>query len=567
MAFSKSLPSEQIPLGCELCEVGNKIGWKCTDCNLFMCNRCKDTVHLRIAQDHKVVNIKEISQHGGSWTSFVFSNLKCEDHSNQPCSLYCKTCSTVICLKCVVKAHNGHTFVDEDELNDKKDVLQEGQRQIRKKLSKLNTNKWKMMAPEETENPKLAEVKQNILDHKKKLIKAVECYADNLVQDAYQHYGDLKQEEETRTDKDIENLHGKNEALQTIITSRDFKKFLFDFDNLYSSLNEDLFQDNMTVSSFPNFVPAEFTVFNFGSLEGKKRFRENHSQIKFKVTNQWTTDLRNIHYITRCLDGSLWIADNKNEVLQHVKLENDNVKVLSSFSMQIFGLVDISNNIFVSTRTSILKSVNERTKQIKDSAFNVYPMTSRDVHITRDRKVIISAISSGSDTRRSTSSLIVIDQAGKLINKHERDRNNKRLFTLPYKVTSTRNGNICVVDRIYSDGQARVVVIGQEGKIKGVYTGHQYINTEDKPFKPQGILATPADNILVTDWDNHGIHILTRDGEFILFYSLKDIGIQYPFSLAMSTSGKIFIGCTEFFPLPFLKYFRGKLYEVEYSLI
>lgn len=233
--------------------------------------------------------------------------------------------------------------------------------------------------------------------------------------------------------------------------------------------------------------------------------------------------------------------------------------------MKIFGLVDISNNIFVSTGANILRLINERTKQITDSAFNVAPMISRDVHITRDREVIISAISRFSATRRSSSSLIVMDQAGKLINKHEKNRNNKPLFALPYQVISTRNGNIFVVDRINSTGQGRVVVIGQEGKIKRIYTGHQYVNTEDKPFKPQGILATPADNILVTDWDNHGIHILTQDGEFILFYSLKDIGIQYPYSLAMSTSGTLFIGCTGYFPL--LKMFRGKLYEVEYSLI
>ncbi|XP_071136935.1 tripartite motif-containing protein 42-like [Mytilus edulis] len=114
MAFSKSLTKGQIPVGCQLCEGGQKIEWKCTDCSLLICDRCKVGVHLRIAKDHRIVNIREIGEVEDSWDSFVFSELKCKDHHNQPCSLYCRTCNKVICLKCIAKSHNGHTFVDEE---------------------------------------------------------------------------------------------------------------------------------------------------------------------------------------------------------------------------------------------------------------------------------------------------------------------------------------------------------------------------------------------------------------------------------------------------------------------
>ncbi|VDI51645.1 P2X purinoceptor 4 [Mytilus galloprovincialis] len=557
MAYSEALPKEQIPLGCQLCESEKKIEWKCNDCNLFMCDQCKDGVHFRIAKDHKLLNIKEIGEHEDSWNSFAFSKLNCQDHPNQPCSLYCKTCSNVICLKCIVKVHNGHDFVDEEEFCDKKEVLQEGQKKVQSNLSKLSCRKGKMMAPEEAENPKLLQIKQNIMDHKKNLCKIMEIYADNLVHDANQQFGTLKQEEGTKIDKEIQNMHAKNEALESIIKSRDFMKFLSDFDKLYVSLNENMLQDTSNISSLPNFVPAEFTVLNFGTLEG------NLSHAKFKVTNQWTTELRNIHSIVRCLDSSLWIADNVNGLLQHVKLETDNVNLLSSFNSKVFGLVDISSCILLSTEETRLKKIDRGSSDIGDSVYSIAPLIARDVHVTKDEKVVITARSPGKAFSAKGRSVVLVNQPGKRFVKFdlfEYERYPKPLFTLPVRVASTSNGNICVVDTLEKDLRGRVVVIGQAGKVKGIYSGHDDVNSKDKPFKPQDILATPSDNILVTDWENHLIHILNHDGEFISYYNLKDIGIYYPHSLALSTSGHLYIGCTGSF-IPFLKTFRGKLYK------
>ncbi|VDI30014.1 Hypothetical predicted protein [Mytilus galloprovincialis] len=278
MAFSKSIKKGQIPLGCQLCEGGNKIEWKCTDFNLLMCSRCKDGVHLRIVKDHRILNINEIGEHEDTLDSFVFSNLKCQDHPDQPCSLYCKTCSKVICLKCIIKVHNGHTFVDEEELNDRKGKL------------------------------------KVILDQKTKLHQAVDQYADKLAEDVDQHFGTSEHEENFKIDKVIQNMQIKSKALESIITSRDFTKFFRDFDKLNISLNEEMPQETTTISFIPNFVPGEFTMLYFGKLELSKGFRDDHSNVAFKVTNEWTIELENVHIIGRCPDGTLWMTDNINKL-------------------------------------------------------------------------------------------------------------------------------------------------------------------------------------------------------------------------------------------------------------
>lgn len=249
-----------------------------------MCDRCKDKVHLRIAKDHKIVNISEIGDVEDSWDSFVFSELKCKDHSNQPCRLYCGTCSKVICLKCVTRVHNGHTFVDEEKLDDKKKVLKEGQKKVEQKTSKLCTERMKTMAIEKTENPKHKQIKQNILDQKNKLLTAVEQCADNLVHDLNQHFGSLKHEEIAKIDKEINKMHLKKEYLESIITSMDFMRFFREFDKLKISLNDNMPEETIHISSFPIFVPGEFTVKTFGTVELEgKRMREHNSPIEFKV--------------------------------------------------------------------------------------------------------------------------------------------------------------------------------------------------------------------------------------------------------------------------------------------
>ncbi|VDI23140.1 Hypothetical predicted protein [Mytilus galloprovincialis] len=171
-----------------------------------------------------------------------------------------------------------------------------------------------------------------------------------------------------------------------------------------------------------------------------------------------------------------------------------------------------------------------------------------------------------------------MDQEGKQLKEYEHENHKKQLFSLPrfrkssitkplfsfpICVTCTSNGNICVVDVLDNDNRGRVVVLSPGGDVLGTYTGQPDVNTEDKPFTPVRILTTPLDNIIVTDMENHLLHILTDQGQSITYYNLRDIGILYPYSLALSTSGTIFIGCVS--PKESPDTSKAKLYELNYS--
>ncbi|CAC5402751.1 unnamed protein product [Mytilus coruscus] len=155
-----------------------------------------------------------------------------------------------------------------------------------------------------------------------------------------------------------------------------------------------------------------------------------------------------------------------------------------------------------------------------------------------------------------------MDQRGNHLKEYEHDGNNKTLFTCHLSVTSSSNGNIFIVDWLDAGGRGRVVVLGQGGDVLQIYSGNLNINTERKPFKPRSLLTMASESIIVTDMDIHTLYILNSLGQFIIYYTLLDIEIKLPQSLALSSSGHLYIGCT-------CKHgsqdtYKAKFYELEY---
>ncbi|CAC5359096.1 TRIM71 [Mytilus coruscus] len=63
--MAKSIRKAQAPLSCNLCNLQSVIKWKCTDCELLMCDNCKSNIHSRIktADKHTIITIQEVGNH------------------------------------------------------------------------------------------------------------------------------------------------------------------------------------------------------------------------------------------------------------------------------------------------------------------------------------------------------------------------------------------------------------------------------------------------------------------------------------------------------------------------
>ena len=57
-----AIPQEQCPILCQLCEVDVRVKWKCQNCDLLLCTKCKDTVHSKIKTEraHTIIIINQV---------------------------------------------------------------------------------------------------------------------------------------------------------------------------------------------------------------------------------------------------------------------------------------------------------------------------------------------------------------------------------------------------------------------------------------------------------------------------------------------------------------------------
>jgi hypothetical protein len=176
----------------------------------------------------------------------------------------------------------------------------------------------------------------------------------------------------------------------------------------------------------------------------------------------------------------------------------------------------------------------------------VSPLITTGIHVTHNNDIILGVMEDGDTyklTDKSCRKIIVFGENKKEKQSYQYNKHKQRLFTAPYRITDV-NSDIVVIDLTSDDG--KVVVLGKEGVVKGIYQGHPQINTEDKPFDPRDIVTTSVGNVIVADCDNHALHVISGEGELLTYKVMSDQGVILPMSLDIDTLGHLWVGCNTY---------------------
>ncbi|XP_071162340.1 uncharacterized protein [Mytilus edulis] len=543
MASSQSVRKGQVPVNCKLCETNRTIQWKCMDCNILMCGYCTDNIHSKFknATDHKIISLKDVGMYR---EEMDFTNIKCAEHTEQVSCLYCSKCQILVCPTCIMKVHKKHDLIKiSDAYNIKVKILKKGQSKMQKSNYKINAKKDQLNKLVSAENIKYNKEKRNIRSHEETVKEQVE-----------QYFKELKNKLEQSHETVLTSVKSDLNAISLFTTQKEDKitevQNCIDLSNASEFFKEVKKMEKFTETQEPRtrpsyassqkFVPGNINQSNIGSLQDDGNLSAEIN-ISLVINNEYQTELESITFVSPCLDQSIWISSYSNGMLQRVKPEGTNLKVMSEFNIDMCGMAVTPSNqlllcVYGKTRLQQISSSGELT----DSVYDVSPLLPSAIHVISDNKLIVGA----HNGKLKRSAVIIMDKKGDKETVYEHDEHNQPLFSYPWHITTTCNGNIHVVDQISDDWCGKVVVLGQGGHIINQYTGHPTIN-KSEPFKPVQIVTTPSDNVVVMDFDTDILHILNDNGHLISYFNTNDIGIEFPVSLAFNTTGQLYIGCTK----------------------
>lgn len=474
---------------------------------------------------------------------FDLTSIVCKKHKSQKSCLYCDKCDIFVCPTCISTKHAKHGFSEiENGYNKKMEIIQRSK--IKLEWSKRDTNRKQeaLSRLKRQEAAKFAKTKENILKHEQAWLRAISKHFEAIQKELELYYEAL-----TKTiDADIEALSKHTDDIDTKLT---------DIENISKTMNNAFFfvkpkkmsfvcQNgrgapplNMTYDSVPKFVSGEITPqFRVGKLISQ----ESAVEISLQIGRQYYTDMSVISLVSPCTDGSVWISNTVDSLVQRVRPEKENIEILQTVEAKIYGMaVDQSNDILVSVDGPVIKVINSTNGQIDYTAYNVKPFETTAIYKTNSNKVFVGGFRASQDR----GVVFKFDGEGNTEKLYEFDKQNQPLFRYPRSITSAQNNIFYVADNHPKDGIGRVVVIEGKGEVNSIYLGHHSVN-ESTPFRPVSIATTPRSNVVVSDFDSHTFHVLDSFGHFLTLYNATELGILYPYSLGISPEGNIYVGCS-----------------------
>eukprot|EP00105_Crassostrea_gigas_P039101 XP_019923249.1 PREDICTED: uncharacterized protein LOC109618892 [Crassostrea gigas] len=546
-------------LRCHLCETPGPPMY-CDICHIHLCVACIGKHLLDKSKKHKVVTYKKLG----------FAP-ECSKHSKKSCALYCEQCDIPICVQCISSGkHLGHKQVEISKtLKNKKEELQ-------RDLDELE----KFMYPKYQEIVSNIPVqKADLHQNSKKLTTALDKHGedlhreiDNAIKKLKSDLNEMESKHLVVLDKQENEIKGSISEIEKCIA--DLKKLLnakdVEFVSNYKPRNAEFrrLPPKLTVS-LPRFIPQKINkdqiYQQIGSLSALSINTEKHGYTMDSPGAESSPPIRPLIDVPRIITEINTEYGESNKLRCLSCLSDD--KLWTRGQDNMMRLYNLHSKLLKSIQT---KSRNKpQDIAVTQSGELVYAdLSDRSVNIVKNIQIQTVIRLSGwyplGVCSNSSGDLLVVmitvDQEQSKVVRYSGSTEKQTIqyndkgqplyspkFNLKY-IRENKNLDICVADI-----EARaVVVVNQAGKLRFTYTGPSF--AFKKLSVPAGITTDSLGRILIADHNNHRIHILDQDGQFLRY--IDNCHLQHPRGLYVDTRDNLFVAEPK----------TGKVKKIQYYL-
>ncbi|XP_055999048.1 E3 ubiquitin-protein ligase Midline-1-like [Ostrea edulis] len=534
--------SAQEVLLCDLCETV-PLQSHCELCNINLCVNCAVKHLSDSSKRHNVVPFLH--------RKYTPNYPKCPDHADKHCEIYCEKCGVPVCSTCALFGkHKGHDVSDIlEKFSAKTESLQ-------KDLEELETRiypRYKEMASNvETEKAKLETKYGKLTTDADEQGEILHREITAIVNRQKSAIAEMKTKHLDALNKNTEEITQKMAELKQIMS--DLKSILKSNDvsltSTYKSRNSQFRTLPPKVRvTLPSFSPQKINKDQlnemFGSLSPLSINTEHGDTMKSaeavssppvkplldepRVTATIDTGYSRLYSVSCLSEDQVWTGGN-NDTMKLLNLQSKLLTSIQNKSGRIPTDIAVTRDgdlVYTDYKTKTINLI--KNKQIQ-TVITLQGWRPRYVCCTAGNDLLVTMISddrkqskvvrySGSTEKQS----IQFDDQGRPLYSSD---------TFPKYLSENKNLDICVADCRAS----AVVVVNQSGKLRFRYTGHPS-NTKQS-FIPFGITTDSQSHILTADYNNHRIHILDQDGQFLRYIHCD---LEDPLGLCVDIRDNLFV--------------------------
>ena len=516
----------------------------CKNCHGSLCEACKERHKTRTTRSKHSVVLRTktfVRTHG-----HAKKTEQCARHQEKNIAIYCITCKVARCDKSLSESHMYHDSCPIEEAYLEKEqglnvYIKEPENDVQKNLDAIID--CRKHDSEESESS-VSKAIENVNQFRKETEKEVDAQCDCGI--------DTLQQSNIDNTNSIYEIQKQKQNVATLV--RECKEKIWegklDLVEYDPSTSSSLLPNQPNVPSVkaefvPNMKPLDGITKGLGKIEfsdveqkrnaASRNDGDEFDKSKLKIKKIGNFESSNILISSIVMAGkckawtsnpgydTMYLYDDRGAIIRSVTVEKG-VGIMGA-AITLTGRVIVTNY----DKKVRCVSENDTVTTLIDTA----PFMPFGVCLTETEEIVVCM---RDQCRKNHVAIYTPDGKSKVSEITGSDANKSYAISDPFRVVQNDN-DFCVIDC-----GKNVVYLSQKGVLRWVYDGTQARLPDT--FNPLGICCDKYRNLLMCDNNNHCIHYVDRNGQFIQsILTNEQIGLLDPWTIGVDDeTGQAWIG-------------------------